>query len=171
MERLPAAEPVRGDLTEDAAGGMRGLAGSELEPFVLAAYPAFITNPFQVLLYGSCREHGIAPVRVRRDEQLDEVLDLQRAGIPTVVHLHWLHLITKDAGTAKEARRAADAFLKRLDAHRKAGGRLAWTVHNILPHEARFEAEEARLCGEVAARCDVIHVLVERTPELVASYF
>jgi beta-1,4-mannosyltransferase len=169
--RVPSSPPALGDLTQDAAAAMRSLAGSTVEPFILAAFPWFVTNPYQALLYGSCREHGIAPVRVVRDEQLDEVLELQRAGLPTVLHLHWLHPILQRAASAQDARTLADAFLLRLDAHRQSGGRIAWTVHNILPHEARFEAEETRLSAEVAARSDVIHVLVQRTPELVAPYF
>jgi glycosyltransferase involved in cell wall biosynthesis len=172
MERtLPASPPVRGDLTQEAAAAMRALAGSEQRPFILAASPAFTTNPYQRLLYRECRAAGIAPVRVVRDEQLDEVLELQRAGLPTLLHLHWLHLVLKGAETRKDARRRADAFLARLDRQRAAGSPLAWTVHNILPHEARFEAEEARLCQEVANRCDVVHILAERTPELVAPQF
>jgi beta-1,4-mannosyltransferase len=172
MERpRPASPAALGDLTQDAAAAMRSLAGSTVEPFLVAAFPWFVTNPYQALLYGSCREHGIAPVRVVRDEQLDEILELQRAGLPTVIHLHWLHPILQRAASAKDARKLADAFLNRLDAHRESGGRVAWTVHNILPHEARFEAEETRLSAEVAARSEVIHVLVERTAELVAPYF
>jgi beta-1,4-mannosyltransferase len=172
MERLlPRPQPVRGDLTRDAAAGMRALSGSELEPLVLAVYPSFFTNPYQALLYRNCRELGIAPIRVRREDQLEEVLELRKARLPLGLHLHWLHLVMKDADTARDARRLADAFLGRLDQHRRAGGPLIWTVHNILPHEARFETEEARLCGEVAARADVVHVLNERTPDLVAPYF
>lgn len=169
--RLPTSPPARGDLTQDAAAAMRALAGSIVDPFVLAAFPAFVTNPYQSLLYQACREHGIAPVRVIREEQLDEVFELQAAGLPTVLHLHWLHLVLAAAGSAKEARKYADAFLKRLDAYRSSGGRVVWTVHNILPHETRFEAEEARLSAEVVARCSVIHILTPRTPELVAPYF
>ena len=169
--RLPGSPPVRGDLTIEVAAAMRALAGSTADPFVLAAYPVFVTNPYQALLYGACREHGIAPVRVAREEQLDELFELQRTGLSTVLHLHWLHLVLRDVGSAKEARKHADAFLKRLDAYRTSGGRVVWTVHNILPHETRFEAEEARLSAEVAARCDVVHILTSRTPELVAPYF
>lgn len=169
--RLPPWPPSRGDLTVAAAAAMRSVAGSAAEPFILAAYPSFVTNPYQALLYRACREYGLAPVRVARAEQLDEVLELQRAGLPTVLHLHWLHPIIEKQDSAKDARRAVDAFLRLLDAYRAAGGRVAWTVHNILPHEARFEAEEIRLSAEVAARSEVIHILVQRTAELVAPYF
>jgi beta-1,4-mannosyltransferase len=172
MERRPRPQkPARGDLTEEAAAAFRALAGSVDEPWLVAAYPSFVTNPYQDLLYQRSREHGLGPVRVRLDEQLDEVLDIQRAGLPTVLHLHWLHLVMQGAGSAKEAGKRADDFLRRLDAQLAAGGKLAWTVHNILPHESRFDTEEARLCGEVANRADVVHVMAERTPELVAPYF
>jgi glycosyltransferase involved in cell wall biosynthesis len=168
--RLPTSPPGPGDLTLDAAAAMRSVAGSA-EPVLLAAFPWFVTNPYQALLYGSCREHGIAPIRVPREEQLDELLELQRAGLPILLHLHWLHPVLQRATSAKDARKLADAFLHRLDAHRAQGGRVAWTVHNVLPHEARFEAEETRLSAEVAARSDVIHVLMESTAELVAPHF
>jgi glycosyltransferase involved in cell wall biosynthesis len=172
MERRPrSSKPAKGDLTEEAAAAFRALAGSDVEPWLVAAHPSFVTNPYQDLLYQRSREHGLAPVRVRRDEQLDELLDIQRAGLPTILHLHWLHLVMKGAGSAKEARKRADDFLGRLDAQHRTGGRIAWTVHNILPHESRFDAEEARLCGEVASRADVVHVMAERTPELVAPFF
>jgi beta-1,4-mannosyltransferase len=171
MERLlRASPPAAGDLTQDAAAAMRSVAGSA-EPLLVAAFPWFVTNPYQALLYGSCREHGIAPLRVVREEQLDEVLELQRAGLPTVLHLHWLHPILQRAASAGDARKLADAFLRRLDAQREAGGRVVWTVHNILPHDGRYMDEEARLSTEVAARSEVIHVLVERTAELVAPHF
>lgn len=169
--RLPTSPPARGDLTQDAATAMRSLAGSSVEPFILAAYPSYTTNPYQSLLYGACREHGIAPVRVARDEQLDEVVELQRAGLPTVLHLHWLHSVLQRATSAGDARKRTDAFLKLLDGYRASGGRVVWTVHNVLPHEARFIEEEVRLSAEVAARSEVIHVLVQRTAELVAPYF
>ena len=172
MERRQRpSKPAKGDFTAEAAGALRALAGSDVEPWLLAAHPSFVTNPYQDLLYQRSREHGIAPVRVRRDEQLDEVLDIRKAGLPTVLHLHWLHLVMKGAASAREARKRADEFLGRLDGQRKAGGRLAWTVHNILPHESRFDDEEARLCAEVAGRADVVHVMAERTPALVAPFF
>jgi beta-1,4-mannosyltransferase len=171
MERRPRpSRPLRGELTTEASATFRALAAHD-DPWLLAAYPSFVTNPYQDLLYRECRANGIGPIRVRRDEQLTELLDLQRSGLPTILHLHWLHLVLKDSSSAKEARRRADVFLRTVDAQRDAGSRLVWTVHNILPHESQFDDEEARLCGEVAARADVVHVMAARTPELVAPYF
>jgi len=171
MERRPrASRPRRGDFTIEAAATLRGLGAFD-RPWLLATWPSFVTNPFQDLLYRECRAYGLGPIRVRRDEQLDELLELERRGLPVVLHLHWLHLVMKEADGRKDARRRADAFLRTLDVHHAAGARLAWTVHNILPHESRYDDEEARLAGEVAARADAIHVMSTRTAALVAPYY
>src|SRR5207248_338927 len=77
----------------------------------------------------------------------------------------------EDATTAREADKRTRRFLERVDAYRASGGRLAWTVHNILPHEARFEKAESWLCGQIAERADVIHVLAAGTRELVAPQY
>jgi beta-1,4-mannosyltransferase len=170
MDRRP--RPPRqppGAFTEEAVESVRAASATHPEPLLLGYYPAFTTNPYQALLYGRVREEGIAPVGIRRAETIAELTELQRAGLDTVLHVHWLHLVLRDAGSAPE--RAAAAFLGLLDAHLDAGGRVAWTVHNVLPHEARDETHEARLAAEVAKRADVIHVLAAGTPELVAPHF
>jgi beta-1,4-mannosyltransferase len=172
MERRQAGSPAAaGDITLEATAGLRALAGAEAEALVLGVYPTMPTNPYQVLLYQGAREAGLAPVRLRRPWQIGELAALARSGLPTVLHLHWLHPVIADAASAKEAARSVAEFLGRLDDLRSAGGRLAWTVHNILPHETRFETEEIRLSAAVAARADAIHVMSERTPELVAPYY
>lgn len=172
MERhlRPAWQPP-GAFTEEALAAVRAVSAVHAQPLVLGFYPHFRTNPYQALLYQQAREEGIAPVGMRRAETIVELTELQRAGIDTVLHVHWLHLILRDAGSPREAARASAAFLELLDAHRAAGGRLVWTIHNILPHEARSEAAESALAGEVAARADVIHVLSAGTPDYVAPYF
>jgi glycosyltransferase involved in cell wall biosynthesis len=140
-------------------------------PILLGYLPRSASNPFQALLYSRCREHGLAPVGMRRVDELAELTALQRAGHETLLHLHWLHPVTAGAASEAKARAASEAFIERLDDHRAAGGRLVWTVHNILPHDTRFEATEAWLSGEVAARCDVVHIMAAGTPNHVAPYF
>jgi beta-1,4-mannosyltransferase len=172
MERRvrPPDQPP-GALTTEAAAALRTVATTDGERLLLGYYPHFTTNPFQALLYRAARAHGLAPVGVRSLDRIPELTGLQRAGIPTILHLHWLHLVLRGATSRAEAERLAGAFLRLLDDHLRAGGRLVWTVHNILPHEARFEDLEAHLSGEVAARCDVIHVLAAGTADYVRPHF
>ena len=44
-------------------------------------------------------------------------------------------------------------------------------MHNILSHGARFERSDAGLHGDVASRATVVHVLAERSRELVAPLY
>ena len=63
------------------------------------------------------------------------------------------------ATSPDDARRLGEAFIFLRDTIRDAGTGVAWTVHNLLPHGARFEAEEAAFRGEVAKRADVIDIM------------
>jgi glycosyltransferase involved in cell wall biosynthesis len=145
--------------------------GPAADPILLAYHPSFTTNPYQAMLYRAAGEHGIAAVRMPGITQLDELTAMHAGGTRTVLHVHWLTEVLRDAPDEASADRLARAFLDRLDRYREAGGRIAWTVHNILPHEARLEASEAWLAGQVAARADVIHVLATGTRAFVAPYY
>ena len=169
--RFRVNPPPLGAVTVEAMESLRGLPADGEAPLLLGYHPAFFTNPYQALLYGSVREHAIAPVALRRLEQLDELQALQAAGIATVLHLHWLHLVAKDETSERGAKRAATAFLDRLDDYVDSGGRLVWTVHNILPHDARFEEVEAWLAGEVARRAEVVHVMAPSTADHVKPHY
>lgn len=173
MERhVRAGPPAPRDLTVDAMASLRGVTAVDPEPLLLGIYPTLAaTNPYQSLLYQRAREHGCAPVWARRQWQIAELTALRQAGLPTALHLHWLHPVLRDAETPKAAGQATKEFLALLDAFGAAGGRLVWTVHNILPHETRHAAEEARLGSEVAARADVIHVMSRRTEEAAAPFY
>lgn len=169
--RLRERNPPVGAFTTEATAAIRALTAGPASPIVLGYYPRFVTNPYQALLYGAVREEGLAPIPLREPETIAELQGLQEAGVATLLHLHWLHLVQRDATSERDAERLSRDFLDRIDRYRAAGGRLAWTVHNILPHDARFEQAEARLSGEIAARSDVIHVLAAGTREYVAPLF
>ena len=172
MERVRRQWPRRpGDFTADAVAAMRTLGGQDGDPLLLAYLPAFDTNPYQALLYTAAREHGIAPVPMHTASQLAELPPLAAAGMNTALHLHWLHIHTREAKSEPEARRQATAFLEQLDGYIALGGRVVWTVHNILPHDTPYEALEAWLAGEVARRAEAIHVMATETVDLVAPHY
>ena len=168
---LHSLSQAPGEFTDEALAALRSLSAGEREPLLLAYHPIARMNPFHSLLYQRSWSSGMAAVRILRDETFPELDELSRLGFSTVLHLHWLNLVLADSRSAKEARKDREAFLARLDRYRDAGGRLAWTVHNILPHAARFEDEEARLSADIAERCDVIHTMAAATPDIVAPWF
>lgn len=169
--QLHSLSQAPGEFTAEAIAALRSLSAGEREPLLLAYHPIARMNPFHSLLYQRSWRFGIAPVRILRDETFPELTELARLGFSTVLHLHWLNLVLADSRSAKEAHKDRLAFLGRIDRYRDAGGRLAWTVHNILPHAARFEDEEAQLSADIAERCDVIHTMAGATPEIVAPWF
>lgn len=164
-----SAQPP-GAFTVEATRALRFLP-PEPDPILLAYHPLARTNPFQALLYREAWAAGIASVPMVRIDTLDELVAMTRLGHRTLLHLHWLAGPLSRATTAADAERAGGAFLARLDDYRSAGGRIAWTIHNALPHEARFEAQEARFRAGVVERADVVHVLAKGTVDHVAPWF
>jgi beta-1,4-mannosyltransferase len=169
--RIRTAEQRRGDVTAEALQALRMLPPGGHEALLLGYHPVARMNPYQALLYREAWGASIAPVRVVREDGIEELADFARRGIPALLHLHWLGGPLRAASSAPEAAEATRRFLARLDGFRDAGGRLAWTVHNVLPHDTRFEAEEAALRAGVVDRADVVHVLAASTAAQVAPWF
>ena len=168
---LPAPGQNPGDFTDRAIAALRALTAASVSPLLLGYHPIARMNPFHSLLYQRSWEVGIGPIPIIREETFPEIAELSRLGFSTVLHLHWLNRVLADSGSAAGARKDRIAFLDRLDRYRDAGGRLAWTVHNILPHAARYEDEEAQLSHDIVERSDVVHVMAANTPEVVAPWF
>lgn len=169
-QRRPSGQP-EGAFTVEAATALRALQAGDRSPILLGYHPVARMNPYQALLYQAAWEHGIGPVPIIREERIEELAEFARRGHDAVLHLHWLNLPLAHARSAKDAAKLGDAFIERLDRYLATGGRIVWTIHNILPHGARFEAEEGRLRAAVAERATVLHVLAAGTPEHVAPYF
>lgn len=167
--RVPSTEP--GTLTTEALAAARALDAIHPRPILLGYFPVANTNPYVTLLYQQAWAGGVAPLPVPTGEQFVELEELARLGHRVVLHLHWLNRPLGRATTATEAAASGRAFLERLDRLASSGAQLAWTVHNLLPHGARFLDEESRFRGEVARRMDVIHVMAAATADLVAPYF
>jgi glycosyltransferase involved in cell wall biosynthesis len=168
--QLRTSREPAGSFTREAIAALRALDAMGHDPLIIGFYPTGGLNPYQELLYGRVWQHGMAAIPLR-GEAIPEITELSRTGVPTVLHLHWLNRVLGRAETLAEARANRQAFLDVLDRHRDAGGHVAWTIHNVLPHHTRFEDEEVQLSVDVVERSDVIHVLAERTVELVRPRF
>lgn len=169
--RLRGPGQVSGDFTREAIRAMRAIEAMGHDPLILGFHPIARMNPYHGLLYREAWRAGIGAIQVIREETIPELTELARLGFPTMLHLHWLNQVLGRASSAREADRERLAFLDRLDHFREKGGHLGWTIHNILPHGARFSDEEARLSQDVLDRCDVVHVMAARTAEIVAPHF
>ncbi len=145
---------------------------------ILATWPLDRQNPFQALLTSRVEEQGIVHVGMDRLADLDDPVALpalaglrEHAGATVVLHLHWLARVLRDVASEVEGRERIDTFLGAIDAFRARGGRVVWTVHNILPHDSRFPALDLELRRAVVERADVVHVLSAGTVEAAAPWY
>lgn len=138
---------------------------------VLAYHPRVKTNPYQRMLYARCTSTGIVPVALSHIGGLAEAPQLVKLGAVPVLHIHWTHKILERATTEEAARAGAEAFATQLDTFKAAGGRVAWTLHNVLPHEHRFTEAEAAVCQALADHADAIHIMCDDTPDIAAEHY
>jgi beta-1,4-mannosyltransferase len=164
--------PGRGRLLPDAVQAIQYLeAAGQERPVLLAYHPVARVNPYTALLHGKLWSRGVAPVPVIRFTDLEALLPLAERGDRIVLHLQWTSDVLKEATTDAEAKDLAGEFLDRLDRFLGAGGRLVWTVHNVLPHDCPFPRAEAALQQAVADRAGLIHVLNAGTADAAAQWF
>jgi glycosyltransferase involved in cell wall biosynthesis len=157
--------PKRRYLADAVEGVARVRAAGHDRPMVLATWPFDPENPFQALLTSRVEEFGIVAIGMDRLADLDDpvalpaLVALRADGVEVVLHLHWLARVLRGVTTEAEGRERVMAFLAALDAFLAAGGRLVWTVHNVLPHDTSFPALDLELRRGVVARADIVHVL------------
>lgn len=179
-----AASPIRQDNASFLERGMEALKllstrdeqgaladTPEVHPALLGYWPVVVNNPYQSMIYAPCWDHAIAPIPVTDLAALDDTPALAGLGADVWLHVHWTAPVLQRAGSDREARALLASFEQRLETFKGAGGRIAWTVHNVLPHERRYEELEAAVCRSLAERADLIHVLCARTPELTEPHY
>jgi beta-1,4-mannosyltransferase len=84
-------------------------------------------------------------------------------GGPMACHFHWLASIVD-----RDSIRRFEATLRRLKDQKRS---IVWTVHNVLPHDNADIATAVRVRRAIVEAADLIHIMNERTPELVEPYF
>jgi GT2 family glycosyltransferase/glycosyltransferase involved in cell wall biosynthesis len=136
----------------------------------LVAYPDYrATNPYQKLLYQDL------PANISLHfGDIGQALKMQRAAASSrsvVFHLHWTSPILGIEQSPMVARRKLARFIDTLQEFIDAGGRLAWTIHNVVPHEVLHPELEAQLCADLAKRASTIHVHSAAVPEIARPHY
>lgn len=135
----------------------------------LAVFPAYRDNPYLNLMLLAPRARGWGVLESLRTEVLEQ--HLARLGSGDVFHMQWTAPIVQRADDAAEARARLDRFRSAVDGARGRGARLVWTVHNVLPHDARHLELELELNRYLAGAADVVHVMNVATAEAVAEHY
>ena len=128
---------------------------SKMHPVVV--FPAWRTNPYLTMLSLESRSRGRPFTDAHSIAQLEQ--QVKKKGRPTIVHVHWTSAVAEREDSVEAASSAADRALAVLDYVRATGGKVVWTVHNELPHDARYPAAAAAFHKGLAERADVIHVM------------
>lgn len=132
-------------------------------------FPMWSGNPYLRMLQLEARADGVVfDGSSNFDALMDELSAGREAG---VVHLHWTSPIVEDIPSTEEAESRVDRLVGALEGARAAGRAIVWTIHNVLPHDARNVEAALRLHRELARLADRIHVLSQGTADVVASEF
>jgi beta-1,4-mannosyltransferase len=141
------------------------------EPVVWPFTPYYTGNPFQNVLYSRFAGQGLVAAPTFRATDLLTTTRNWPGDVPLVVHLHWLNQVLAKARDDRAANEAVGRHAELLDTLKARGARLVWTVHNVLPHDTEFEAQEVRLREQVVERADLVHVMSPGTPAAVEDWF
>ncbi|QIK76990.1 glycosyltransferase [Nocardioides piscis] len=118
-------------------------------------------NPYQGMLFAELDAVDAYPVGV--SDVVEHLENRSVASVPGTLNIHWTTPIMQHATGPFRAAIELDRFSAALHKFRTAGGRLVWTLHNVLPHEARHVWAETKLAQLLADRADAIHALSEIT--------
>jgi beta-1,4-mannosyltransferase len=162
----------RGHAVYEAAQAVKYLQGLGHErPLIVAYYPSLPNNPFQALLYSGLWDKGLAPIPLAQLEDLEALTALQATGARLVLHHHWTNFVLNPARSDGEARERIARHFRMIDRFLAEGGRLVWTVHNILPHKCAMPEREIELRRGLIARADLVHVMAAQTRKLVSDRY
>jgi len=140
---------------------------------VLAFYPGTYRhgNPYQQMLYTGLGELDTVAIPTDDPFEPSGFDGFTRADGARVLHIHWTAPILGGARGERDAVAIRRRLLDGIDTFRAGGGRLVWTVHNVLPHECAHPTVEAGLRQGLADRADAVHVMCDATAAAVSEHY
>ncbi|GAA3597349.1 glycosyltransferase [Agrococcus terreus] len=135
----------------------------------VVVFPAYRENPFLGMLLSGAKRDGAEIVDTRTLDELAAALAVRPES--TVLSVHWTNPVAQSTRNPAIAVRNALQFRRILRSAKAAGAHVVWTVHNVLPHGARFPRIERWLHRLLAAQADRIHVMHPDTAALTAPHY
>lgn len=137
-------------------------------PTGLLAYPFYPANPWQSLMYQSLIERGVP---IRPLSELGALPASPEEARNTALHLNWLTPLTQtrpDVGSTMRVVRDAIAALER---YVNAGGKLIWSIHNLISHEKGHLLPEMYLASEVIRLAEAVVIMNPETADLACPFY
>lgn len=138
-------------------------------PTRIVVFPAWQDNPYLNLLHLATSAAGYWIDRVKT---LDDVLaSIAEDPVDTVLHMNWTSPICQETPDPLEARERVDRFVGALEEGARAGLKIIWTVHNVLPHDVIHRELELELHASLARLAHAVHVINPATADAVAEHY
>jgi beta-1,4-mannosyltransferase len=144
-------------------------ATSGSAPHVLAYTPVGRVNPYQSLLYKAAADYDIATVPVIDSWSFDSLSEIQADSSHVILHIHWTSFVLNGMQSYDAAKKKLEDFRRSIDSFKGRGGRIVWTLHNIIPHDSRYPDLEIEAQQILADEADVLHVLSDASAEMMSS--
>lgn len=126
-------------------------------------------NPFQDLMYSKFSEVGINVISHRTIAGAIKAVEKSTAK-EKILHFHWLNVVLSDVPDS-DLQKHIREFESQLIRAKKAGAKIVWTVHNVLPHDG-FQVENSiKVRKLIVAFADMVHIMNPDTVEKCAEYF
>lgn len=138
-------------------------------PHVLGYTPVGRVNPYQSLLYKAAADYDIATVPIIDSWCFDSLAAVQPDASHVIVHIHWTSFVLNGIKSYATAKKKLQDFRQSIDAFKGRGGRIVWTLHNIIPHDSRYPDLEMRAQQMLADEADVLHVLSDGSAEMMSA--
>ncbi|MCB5272572.1 GDP-mannose:glycolipid 4-beta-D-mannosyltransferase [Arthrobacter sp. SO5] len=142
---------------------------SSFAPHVLGYTPVGRVNPYQSLLYKAAADYDIATVPIIDSWSFDRLAAVRPDASHVILHIHWTSFVLNGIKSYTTAEKKIEDFQDSIDSFKSRGGRIVWTLHNIIPHDSLFPDLEMRAQQILADEADVLHVLSEASADMMSS--
>ncbi|MFK0003914.1 glycosyltransferase [Paenarthrobacter sp. NPDC090522] len=144
-------------------------ATSMSRPHVLGYTPVGRTNPYQSLLYRAAEDYNIATVPVVKSWDFQKLFKLPTDNSNVILHIHWTSFILHGITSYNTAKKKIQDFRAAINDIKSKGGKIVWTLHNIIPHDSLYPDLEMQIQQFLAEQADVLHVLSDASAEMMSA--
>lgn len=137
----------------------------------LVVFPFYPDNDWQEIVYADLRRDGVDITVLESIRVEPWMRDILHDGGSLILHLNWTTPISQTSADVVASMTEVLRVLDELTQFRRLGGRILWTVHNVLPHELKYLSSELVLCQGLANLADTIMIMNPDTPQLVSDWY
>ncbi|MGW8202150.1 glycosyltransferase [Sphingomonas bisphenolicum] len=141
---------------------------AEGRPLVMF-WPYYRANPYQRLLYAP--HANDAEFCAGTIDAALQMITISERPAEHIFHLHWLNFLFKAGMSEQEAAASANEFIAKLEKFKTLGGKVVWTIHNVISHDAEHREVEVNLSKKLTELADALHLHSEYSIAEVEALF